>query len=247
MAHLFYFYYPADELDKDEVEIGGEEAHHAVKVVRIKIGEKIGVINGKGKKWICEVIECTPKTLRAKLLKTIDENNNQNKFTLIFPWLNKDDPIEILVSMGTEMGIDEFRFFQADRSIRPIKFNSKIEKWIIQSCKVTGRSLFPTIKFYKNLESALEDIQGTLFVATASRNSKPLTLMQVPTHCGLIIGPEGDLTEREINVSIEAGAIMVHLGPRTLKSETAGILGSAIILMKQGNYDKFNREYMIVE
>lgn len=246
MGHLFYFYHPTEELEGDEIVIEGEEAHHAVKVVRIRPGEKLCFINGKGKKWFCEVSGISSGKLKAKLIKTIKEEQKSKKFTLIFPWLSKDDSIEVLVTMGTEMGIDEFRFYQAERSIRPIKNASKVEKWVIQSCKVTGRSIFPEIKFFKDLESALKDFGGLLLVAVGSENAKPLTSIQILDYCGLIVGPEGDLTEREIEISLEAGAVMVHLGARTLKSETAGLLGSSIILMKQGNFEEFKNDKQII-
>ncbi|MCX8064440.1 MAG: 16S rRNA (uracil(1498)-N(3))-methyltransferase [Candidatus Hydrogenedentes bacterium] len=238
MAHLFYFYSPVNELEKDELVIEGDEAHHAIKVARVKPGEKVGIINGKGKKWICEVIHCGGKHLKLKKLKTLEEENRINKCTIISGWLNRDNSIETLVSIGTQIGISEFRFFQAEHSTRPIKPLSKIEKWIIQSCKVTGQSKFPEVKFFKNLQLALEDFKGSLFVAVPSEHSEPLTSIQVKDHCGLIVGPEGDLTEREVQLSINAGAVRVHLGPRILKSEVACLLGGLIILMKQGNYEK---------
>lgn len=244
MSHLFHFYFPQDELEDDEFVIEGEEHHHAVKVARVKCGERVGIINGKGKKWICEVIQCNRKELKLKRLKVIEEKIKSTKCGIISAWLGRDDSIETLITIGTEIGIDEFRFFQAERSIRPIKHYPKIEKWIVQSCKVTGRSKFPDVKFYENLLSALEDFHGDLFIAVSSENSIPLTSLQIAKDCGLIVGPEGDFTDKEIQISLDAGAIKVHLGPHTLRSEVASLLGCSIILTKQGNYDRCDKNIL---
>lgn len=238
MPHLFYFIIPETSPREGEIVLQGEEAHHAIRVVRIKVGEPIAFIDGNGGKWFGEVSCVSKNTLTARIVKYQYTPKEEKSLTLILGWLHRDTSIEMIINYGTELGISEFRFFQAERSTRPLRLSEKVKRWAIQSCKTTGREWFPEINIYNNLECALLNFRGKLFVATIDLDAVPIQQLSDVSKCGLIIGPEGDLSEQEQSIALKYGAVPVHLGSCIYRSELSAILGSVLIMGKQQRFEK---------
>lgn len=238
MSHLFYFVIPETSPHEGEIILEGEEAHHAIRVVRIKKGEPVAFIDGSGGKWFCEVVQIFKDRLIAKIIRYQNIPKEKSRFSLISGWLHRDIALETIINYGTELGISEYRFFQAEHSTRPIRSSEKIKRWVIQACKITGRAWFPEINMYKNLESALTDFNGKLFIATIKSDAISIQQVNDVSECGLIIGPEGDLSEHEQSIAKKYGAIPVHLGPCIYRSELSALLGSIFIMQKQERFEK---------
>ena len=238
MPHLFYFVVPSTTPQEGEVILQGEEAHHAIRVVRMKVGEPIAFIDGMGHKWLGEVVHISKDILKAKIRHYQYIPPEEKKLSLIIGWLHRESAIETILNYGTELGVSEFRFFQAERSTRPLRLLEKGKKWIIQACKTTGREWFPNLSVYKNLETAITDFQGVLLVAAIQPYSVSIEQVSNISNCGLIIGPEGDLSEEEIKIAKEHGAVAVHLGPNIYRSELSALLGSALIMQRQKRFEK---------
>lgn len=238
MPHLFYFVVPTTTPKEGEVLLQGEEAHHAIRVVRMKVGEPIAFIDGIGSKWLGEVVHISKDTLTAKIKHYQYTPPGEKNLSLIIGWLHRESAIETILNYGTELGISEFRFFQAERSMRPLRLLEKGKKWIIQACKTAGREWFPDLNVYNNLETAITDFQGTLLMAVIQPYSISIGQVNNISNCGLIIGPEGDLSEEEIQIAKEHGAIAIHLGPNIYRSELSALLGSTLIMHLQKRFEK---------
>lgn len=238
MPHLFYFVIPETSPQEGEIVLQGEEAHHAIRVVRLKGGEPIAFIDGIGGKWFGEVVHVSKNTLTARIIKYQYAPKEKKSFSLILGWLHRDTAMEMIINYGTELGISEFRFFQAERSTRPIRLSEKIKRWVVQACKTTGREWFPEINIYKSLEKALTNFNGKLLIATIDLDAVPIQKLSDISKCGLIIGPEGDLSEQEQTIALKYGAIPVHLGPCIYRSELSALLGSILVMQKQHQFEK---------
>jgi len=228
---------PTDSPREGEIILQGEEAHHAIHVVRIKMGEPIAFIDGQGGKWFGKVVDFSKDKLMAKITNYHYTTLTRNRTCLFVGWLHRDSAIEPLLNYGTEVGISAFYFFQADRSTRPLRLSKKLKKWVVQSCKTTGREWFPMVEAYPNLQQAISGFQGKLLIATIQSNSIPIHQVSDLSTCGLIVGPEGDLSDKELSIAKEAGAIPVHLGPHIYRTELSALLGSIFIMQKQGQFD----------
>ncbi len=238
MSHLFYFVVPTDSPKEGKIILQGEEAHHAIHVVRIKIGEPIAFIDGQGGKWFGKVVDFSKDKLTAEIISYQYSTRSKKTVCLFIGWLHRDGAIETLLNYGTEIGISAFYFFQADRSTRPLRLSQKQKKWILQSCKTTGREWFPTVEAYPNLQQAISGFQGKLLIAAIQSSSISIHQVSDLSTCGLIVGPEGDLSEKELSIAKGAGAIPVHLGPYIYRTELSALLGSILIMQKQGQFDE---------
>ncbi|MGC9054659.1 MAG: RNA methyltransferase PUA domain-containing protein, partial [Candidatus Hydrogenedens sp.] len=91
MPHLFYFVVPSTTPQEGEVILQGEEAHHAIRVVRIKIGEPIAFIDGMGGKWLGEVVNIFKDKLIARIKKYKYTPPEEKKLSLIVGYLHRDN------------------------------------------------------------------------------------------------------------------------------------------------------------
>ena len=227
---LFY-----GEITGNTVIINNEEQQHIVKVLRMKSGEEIFVTDGKGnlakgnlvfegKKVHLEILE-----IKEKL-----PNFSPQLHIAISPTKNIDR-IEFFVEKAVEMGISEITFLQTEKTERKNISIEKLTKQAISASKQSLRFHFPKMNdlvkfsdFIKNLDAE------TTFVAHCNENLERIHLKDIDSRENItfLIGPEGDFSDKEIQILVENGIKAVSLGNQRLRTETAGIFVAA------WNYEK---------
>ena len=227
---LFY-----GEISENTVIINNEEQQHIVKVLRMKSGEEIFVTDGKGnlakgnlvfegKKVHLEILE-----IKEKL-----PNFSPQLHIAIAPTKNIDR-IEFFVEKAVEMGISEITFLQTEKTERKNISIEKLTKQAISASKQSLRFHFPKMNdlvkfsdFIKNLDAE------TTFVAHCNENLERIHLKDIDSRENItfLIGPEGDFSDKEIQILVENGIKAVSLGNQRLRTETAGIFVAA------WNYEK---------
>ena len=227
---LFY-----GEISENTVIINNEEQQHIVKVLRMKSGEEIFVTDGKGnlakgnlvfegKKVHLEILE-----IKEKL-----PNFSPQLHIAIAPTKNIDR-IEFFVEKAVEMGISEITFLQTEKTERKNISIEKLTKQAISASKQSLRFHFPKMNdlvkfsdFIKNLDAE------TTFVAHCNENLERIHLKDVDSQENItfLIGPEGDFSDKEIQILADKGIKAVSLGSQRLRTETAGIFVAA------WNYEK---------
>ena len=227
---LFY-----GEITGNTVIINNEEQQYIVKVLRMKSGEEIFVTDGKGnlakgnlvfegKKVHLEILE-----IKEKL-----PNFSPQLHIAIAPTKNIDR-IEFFVEKAVEMGISEITFLQTEKTERKNISIEKLTKQAISASKQSLRFHFPKMNdlvkfsdFIKNLDAE------TTFVAHCNENLERIHLKDIDSRENItfLIGPEGDFSDKEIQILVENGIKAVSLGNQRLRTETAGIFVAA------WNYEK---------
>lgn len=222
---LFY-----GEITGNTVIINNEEQQHIVKVLRMKSGEEIFVTDGKGnlakgnlvfegKKVHLEILE-----IKEKL-----PNFSPQLHIAIAPTKNIDR-IEFFVEKAVEMGISEITFLQTEKTERKNISIEKLTKQAISASKQSLRFHFPKMNdlvkfsdFIKNLDAE------TTFVAHCNENLERIHLKDIDSRENItfLIGPEGDFSDKEIQILAEKGIKAVSLGSQRLRTETAGIFVAA--------------------
>ncbi|WP_027384584.1 RsmE family RNA methyltransferase [Epilithonimonas caeni] len=231
-----------------EILIDSDEQQHITKVLRMREGEEIFVTDGHGNLAKGTLIfEGKKVTLNVSEIKENLPNFSPKLHIAIAPTKNIDR-IEFFVEKAVEMGISEISFILTEKTERKNISIEKLRKQVISASKQSHRFHFPKVNdltkfsdFMKNL-----DFENT-FVAHCNENLERINLNtlrepqrdnainQQPTTSNTItflIGPEGDFSDKEIQLLAERGIKAVSLGNQRLRTETAGIFVAA------WNYDK---------
>lgn len=218
-----------------EVKINEEEQIHIVKVLRMRSGEEIFLTDGKGNLAKGNLIFEGKKVS----LDVIEIQENLPDFCpklhiAIAPTKNIDR-IEFFVEKATEMGITEITLLQTEQTERKNINTDKLRKQSVSASKQSLRFHFPKINELTKFSDFINTIAPkTTFVAHCNENlerSELKEIQQTALHeekkVTFLIGPEGDFSEREIQILAEKGVKAVSLGSQRLRTETAGIFVAA--------------------
>ncbi len=218
-----------------EVKINEEEQLHIVKVLRMKNGEEISVTDGKGNLATGNLVfEGKKVSLENTEIKKNHPNFSTKLHIAIAPTKNIDR-IEFFVEKATEMAISEITLLQTEKTERKNLNIEKIRKQSIAASKQSLRFHFPKINDLTKLSDFIKNLDAkSTFVAHCNENLERQNLSEIPKleNVTFLIGPEGDFSDKEIQLLAEKGIKAVSLGQQRLRTETAGIFVSA------WNYEK---------
>lgn len=223
------------ELNNDQVIIDSEEQTHIVKVLRMREGEEIFVTDGKGNLAKGNLrLEGKRVSLEVFEIKKDLPNFSPQLHIAIAPTKNIDR-IEFFLEKATEMGISEITFLQTEQTERKNINIEKLRKQSIAASKQSLRFHFPKVNDLTKFSDFIKDIEPEkTFVAHCNENLERLELkmLRQAQHDSsgkitFLIGPEGDFSEKEIQLLAEKGVKAVSLGSQRLRTETAGLFVAA--------------------
>ncbi len=205
------------------------ELHH-LKVLRVKDGDPIRVLDGKGSLY--EGILDNGKLLNLTLIKK--ENLGSIRVTLI-QGLIKTSKSELLVQKLTELGIYKIIFVPMERSNAKLDFyfskKRRFDKIMIDAIKQSHNLFLPKIEFHTSLDSALKDVIGKkiCFYEKFTTKINLLDIFSKDNYITYVIGPEGGLTNSEVEFLKSNGFIFSSLSKNILRAETAALSALSVI------------------
>lgn len=237
MAHLHRFFVQDVLTPGTEITLEGDEAHHALHVVRVRPGQTLALINGRGDEAHAQVLDTTRHAVRIACDSVDHTPAPACRLTLVQAALHNPKALEFVVKHGTELGVGRFVFFRAQHSERLPNALDKLERAAVEAMKQSGRRWLPSLSLESDLSTALELVAGdTLLVA--AMDTPPVPLARVLHDRGgvsLFIGPEGDFAEEETAQLLACGAHPISLGEYTYRSEVAATLLTALVQHRLGN------------
>jgi 16S rRNA (uracil1498-N3)-methyltransferase len=238
MSHLHRFYI-SPEADADrEIVLSNEEAHHALHVVRLRPGERALLFDGCGREIEGVVSRVTHREVAIAPEQERRFPKPSTRVVIAQAWLLREKSVEHLIHHGTEIGVSEFRFFRARHSEKTPKLNPKWERCAIETCKQCCRTWLPTFKVADDLATVLGFSNGPILIATQSESPHPIAAAlesrKEACEITLLVGPEGDFTQEEVEKAMELSARPISLGDATYRSEVAATLAASLILYELG-------------
>jgi 16S rRNA (uracil1498-N3)-methyltransferase len=208
-----------------------EESKHAIRVLRMNMGDEIGVLDGKGTIYHCKITIAKEKKCEVRIVSSHYTEKRLYKIHLAIAPTKNLDRMEWLVEKCTEMGIDEISFLQTRYSERKEIKIERLHKIAISALKQSQNRHLPVLHEMVKIGEFLkknkqESIDNQRFIGYVSEQYRT-PLKQLVTINGsylILIGPEGDFSEDEITQAISLGFQPVSLGNSRLRTETAGLV-----------------------
>ncbi|KOH45122.1 16S rRNA (uracil(1498)-N(3))-methyltransferase [Sunxiuqinia dokdonensis] len=204
------------------------ESKHAVRVLRLANGDKIELVDGKGNFFEAQIVDAHPKRCGIEVTKTVSGFNKRNHYIHLAVAPTKNiDRFEWFLEKATEIGVDEITPILCDHSERKVIKTERLEKVIISAMKQSLKAYLPKLNPLTPLKKVLEsDWDGKRFIAHCyDQDKRELKNELASSQSNLIlIGPEGDFSEEEIEIAIRNGLIPVSLGQSRLRTETAAVV-----------------------
>ena len=240
------FFVSSNQIVENEIKILGEDVNHIRNVLRLEKGEQIKICDKDlSKNYICEIFEISKEFINCKIIEETNLDAEGNVELTVFQGLPKADKMELIIQKCTELGASSFVPVEFSRSI--VKLNErdsykKIERWqkiVEMAAKQSKRDLVPEIKNLININNLCTEIDNFDLVLLAfeneDKNSLKNELLKIKNtkdkiKIAVIIGPEGGIEEKEVDVLKNSGAKVVSLGKRILRTETAALCMASIIM-----------------
>jgi 16S rRNA (uracil1498-N3)-methyltransferase len=222
------------------VEVTGDEAHHAVAVRRLRVGESVVLTDGSGVSVTGEVAS-TGKRVFALTVCSVRVAPVPDPSVVVVQALPKGDRGELAVEMLTEIGASEIVPWAASRSVavwkgeRAAKSLARWRSTAREAAKQARRSWFPVVRdLATTSEVAALLADADLGVVLHEEAAVPLASLDVPAsgRIVVVVGPEGGLTDDEVAAFAAAGAQPVVLGAEVLRTSTAGVAAVAALLSR---------------
>lgn len=231
---------------KEQMTISGMDAHHIQDVLRMQVGTRVQVVADDGVSALMEITGFTGNTVAVKEIEILRESHEPSVQLTLLQGLAKGEKMELIIQKAVEIGVGDIHPVAMVHSVVRLdgpKAAKKVERWQKISeaaAKQSKRDRIPTIHPVRKLTEVLAELDcDLLLMAYESENQLGLreALQRHPQaeRIALIIGPEGGLSNEEVAAAEEAGAQVVTLGPRILRTETAGLVAASAILYETGN------------
>lgn len=197
------------------------ESKHLGQVLRYQVGDEIGVSNGRGSLFQARLLELGKKGARAEI---ISETRVEAPvpFVLAMGILKSSDKMEWVVEKATELGVPELVFLQSERCERSKVNEERLHKAALSALKQSHSAWMPSIRISKFVDFVAESFEGTSHIAHCPDElGRPDQLDFNRTR--IAVGPEGDFSDRELELALAAGFTALSMGERVLRSETAAL------------------------
>jgi 16S rRNA (uracil1498-N3)-methyltransferase len=220
------FYVP--EISGNILQLSLEESKHCIKVLRLKKGDHVFLLNGKGSTFEAVIQFPDPKGCELEIINEVKSTFNRpyHLSIAIAPTKNMDR-FEWFAEKTTEIGIDRIIPLVCQHSERRDFKSERLEKILVAAMKQSGQTYLPEITGKTNFKDLVSrPFNGIKLIAHCADGDK-VTLKQsiiFGMDLLILIGPEGDFDPAEIHLALQNGFIPVSLGDSRLRTETAGLV-----------------------
>ena len=221
------------------------QAHHLVQVLRLRIGEDLTIFNGQDGEFEAVLTSASKREVLAWLVRHHAVARESSLQITLGQCVSKGDRMDYTLQKAVELGVAHIVPLLSERSVVKLdaeRWEKKMEHWrgvIVSSCEQSGRTRIPVLEPVINIQHWLpktssESLKLTLAPGATQklnqieRADRPITLL---------VGPEGGLSDAEIERSRKAGFEALSLGPRILRTETAGVAALAVLQSQWGDLD----------
>lgn len=237
-------YFLADRLTEDGFTVTGDEARHLTRVFRKAEGDKVTLADGKGRFYQGVITRILPEAVEGRITATVESLVEATTRILLCQAMPKGDKMDEIVRKGTEIGVAGFLPFLSERCVaRPdaAAARKRQERWqriAEEASKQAGRSEIPQVyglSDWAGVRAACAERFTLLaYEAETEQGLRQALQGQASAQTAIVIGPEGGFAPKEVQAATAAGMRPVTLGPRILRTETAGPVLAALILYEMG-------------
>lgn len=234
----------ASLLNNSKIELDGEFHHKLSKVLGLRKGEKVELIDGKGSVYetVIEEISKTKTSLKALNKKYIEKRGTE---IILVQAIAKGERFDLIIQKATELGVSKIIPVITSRTIVKIpkeKVDSKVERWreiARHAIEQSGQAWLPEIDAPQTLESFLSsppksDLKILFFEAEKEKKLREIWPSKPPSSVITLIGPEGGFDAQEVMQAEGAGFISVSLGQNILRTDTVPMVVLSLIQFLTG-------------
>jgi 16S rRNA (uracil1498-N3)-methyltransferase len=240
------FYVPNPRIEKGLLKVEGSEVRHIRRVLRLKVGDGLVLFDGSSKQYEGTIVEESPSSVVMKVENISSPVNESPLEITLAQSLLKGEKMEYLIQKATELGIKRIIPFFSSRSVplldksRKLRRYHRWEKIAIEACKQCGRTAIPKVEPLQDYSEMLamapsEALRLILWEKKGRGLKEVLRESKGRPSIFFIVGPEGGMSDEEVEEAEKEGYIPITFGKRILRSETAGLCLLSVLQYESGD------------
>ena len=217
------------------IELSDTSIQHVVRALRMNDGDPIRVFNGEGEECPARLVGVSKRSAFAELEQPETPAVESPLQIHVGQTLSRGERMDYAVQKATELGVSRITPLTSERcevKLKGDREDKRLRHWqqvAISACEQSLRTCVPRIESVSPLQSWIEQVDADLKLVLHHHTAQPLQTMEKPGSVALLIGPEGGLTEAEVDAALAAGFQPVAFGPRVMRTETAPVAACAIL------------------
>lgn len=247
------FFVKQEAVKDNQIKIYGQDVKHIKNVLRKQVNDKLTICNiDKQEDYLCKISEIQKEYIICDIIEKIENNSEPNIEVTILQGLPKFEKMELIIQKSIELGAYEITPVSMERCIVKISskdIEKKLQRWnkiAEAAAKQSGRNRIPKVTSITNIKNICDNIEkyDILLVAYEKERDnkikeclkeikqkyKKSNISDKKLKIAILIGPEGGISEDEIERLKKCGAISVSLGNRILRTETVALNLISIIM-----------------
>lgn len=233
-------YQPA-KLAIGKLQLEEKASHHLSRVLRAEIGDEITVFNGEGGEYQAVIRAITKKNVEVELLKYSERTVESRAHLILAQGIARGEKMDFVMQKAVELGVNEIYPLITERcNVRLDKEREqkRMDHWravVISACEQSGRTMIPVVHEPMLLADWVAAIQADMKFILLPEAKQKLSEAKTAKNIAILIGPEGGLSEQEINLAVKHQFMPLNLGPRVLRTETAALAALTVIQYAHGD------------
>ncbi|WP_338337257.1 16S rRNA (uracil(1498)-N(3))-methyltransferase [Marseilla massiliensis] len=239
MKETRYFYVPDAA---SATELPADEASHAVRVLRMKPGDEMVLMDGVGTFFKAEVAVASPHHCVYRVVEEMPQLPQwHGRYHIAMAPTKLMDRTEWMLEKVTEIGVDEVSLLNCGNSERRVAKPARLEKILVSAMKQSRKAWKPVLNDMAAFRKFVSEPRGGMKFIAHCYEEIPRTYLydelcgrDVSEAVTVLIGPEGDFTPDEVRMAVDAGYVSVHLGQSRLRTETAAMVAVMMMHLSAG-------------
>lgn len=247
------FFVSEENISFNTAYIKGDDLKHIHKVLRLKEGDKVNINNCHGKEFLGIIDSIEKDKVTVNIVEELKLYNESPVKVYLFQGMPKSTKMDLIVQKATELGIWEVTPIITNRVVVKGDFKEfkRVDRWnkiALEACKQCKRSIIPTVKspiYFEELLKYLSHMDLIIVPYEMEKSvgiKKAIDSIEYTDSIGeiaIVIGPEGGFEEEEIEELKSINSKIVTLGPRILRTETAGFVCMTLLMYELGDLGGF--------
>lgn len=235
-------YHPETIIGLGELPLSDDASGHIGRVLRMTTGQDVLLFDGSGAEFPATIASVSKKNVTVELHKRIESSVESPLNLHLGQVISRGDKMEFTIQKAVELGVNTITPLISERcgvKLNSERFDKKLQQWqkiAIAACEQCGRNIVPQIRPLMQLEQwCAEDYDGLKLNLHPRAKYSINTLPEPVNKVRLLIGPEGGLSDEEIQMTEQYKFEETLLGPRVLRTETAGLSAITALQVRFGD------------
>lgn len=235
-------YHPKPLSAPDDIALSDDAANHVGRVLRMQPGNKVALFDGSNQIFNAEITHIDKKQVRVQITDQRLEDRESPLNLHLGQVISRGEKMEFTIQKSIELGVNTITPLISERcgvKLDQERFEKKVQQWqkiAIAACEQCGRNRVPEIRPVIRLEEWCAEPESGLKLNLHPRASLSINTLSMPVNdIRLLIGPEGGLSQEEIDMTARYDFTEILLGPRVLRTETAALTAIAALQIRFGD------------